>query len=90
MSAGNWLPAFRKDIVIDIKETLRFSLASVTTYQLTQRKILEELKLHKDCCRNQKSHVIIIVYPSADTLYFIKVLPTLLLYTLVKYKPKVP
>jgi len=74
---------FRKDTVTDVKETLYFCEVSVAIYQLTQRKFLEELKLYKDCCKNQKPHVNTTVYPSADTLYFIKLLHTLLLSTFV-------
>jgi len=58
----------------------RDATLSVTIYQLTQRKFLEELKLYKDCCKNQKPLVNTTVYRSADTLYFIKLLPTLLLF----------
>ena len=83
MTSGKWLPAFRKDIITDVKETLCFFEASVTIYQLTQRKSLEELKVHKDCCKNKKLHVNTTVYPRADTLYFIELLSTPLIFTFV-------
>ena len=88
VSSGKWLPAFREDTYTDVKETLRFSEVSVKIYQLTQRKSLKELKLHKDCCKNQKPRVNTTVCPRADTLYFIKLLPPLLLFTFVIVKVK--
>jgi hypothetical protein len=77
MLIGKLLQAFRKDIVVDVSETLRFSETSVTISHLTWCKILEELNLHKDYCKNHKSHSNTTVYRSADRLNFIKLLPTL-------------
>jgi hypothetical protein len=82
---------FEKNIVTDVPETPRFSETWVAIYHLTLHKILEELNLHKDCCKKHisQSRPNTTAYPSADTLYFNTLLPTLCRLHLLQYKPEI-
>ena len=90
MSAGKCLPAFRKDIITDVKETLYVSEVSVTICQLTRRKFLEELKLHEDCCKNQNPRVNTAVCRNADTFYSSSYSLLFCYLHLLQYKPGGP